>query len=368
MLFENVKKNFGFGFMRLPMDGEQVDYNQVNRMVDTFLEEGFNYFDTAHGYLDGKSEIAIRECLVKRHPRDSFILADKLSHWYYQTEEEILPLFQKQLDACGVDYFDVYLFHCLTQPIYEKHIECNAFSIVNKLKEEGKVKHIAMSFHDTAEVLDKILSEQPQIEYVQIQFNYLDYDDPGVQSKACYDVCLKHGKKMIIMEPVKGGNLVNLPKEAKELLQKNSKDSEAAFAIRYAASFPEVEMVLSGMGNMDMIRDNLSAMKDFVPFTKEEFDLADQLRALIRTVRQIPCTKCRYCTEKCPKEIPIPEILAIYNKHLAAETAWEEAKESLIRDGGNITQCVACGLCEEMCPQNIEVKKHIELLSKSIQC
>ena len=367
MLFETVKKNFGFGFMQLPMDGEQVDYKQVNEMVDTFLTEGFNYFDTAHGYLDGKSEIAIRECLVKRHPRESFVLANKLSVWYYQTKEEIRPLFEKQLAACGVDYFDVYLFHCINKEIYAKHIKNDAFSVVDKLKEEGKIKHIAMSFHDSAEFLDEVLSKHPQIEYVQLQFNYLDYDDPGIQSKACYDVCLKHGKKVLVMEPVKGGNLVNLPTQAKELLSANSKDSEAVFAIRYAASFPEVEMVLSGMGNMDMVRENLSAMKGFVPFTKEEFSLANELRALIRTVRQIPCTGCRYCTEKCPKEIPIPDIFAIYNKHLAAQTSWSEAKEALIRDGGNLTQCLGCGVCEELCPQKISIRETIKLLGDSIK-
>ncbi len=366
MLFDAVKKNFGFGMMRLPMIEDQVDTEQVNRMVDTFLDAGFNYFDTAHGYLDGKSELAVGECLAKRHPRESFILANKLSHWYFETEEEIRPLFERQLTACGVDYFDVYLFHCLTRDNYAKCLRCNAFSIVPQLKEEGKIKHIAMSFHDTADVLDQILTEQPYIEFVQLQFNYLDYDDPGVQSKACYDVCMKHGKKVIVMEPVKGGALVNLPKEAKELFQKNAKESEATFAIRYAASFPEVEMVLSGMGNMDMMEDNLSAMKDFVPLNEKEQELAKELRELIRKVRQISCTKCRYCTEKCPKNIPIPEIFSIYNKHLAAETAWEQAKDDLLREYSVLKECISCGKCEGLCPQNIKIREHLDILAKSI--
>lgn len=366
MLYDAVKKNFGFGMMRLPMIDEAVDTEQVNRMVDTFLNAGFNYFDTAHGYLDGKSELAVGECLAKRHPRESFILANKLSHWYFAAEEEILPLFESQLTACGVDYFDVYLFHCLTRDNYAKCLRCNAFSIVQQLKEEGKIKHIAMSFHDTADVLDQILTEQPYIEFVQLQFNYLDYDDPGVQSKACYDVCLKHGKKVIVMEPVKGGALVNLPKEAKELFQQNATESEATFAIRYAASFPDVEMVLSGMGNMDMMEDNLSVMKNFVPLDDKEQALAKELRELIRKVRQISCTKCRYCTEKCPKNIPIPEIFSIYNKHLAAETAWDTAKEDLLRDCSILKECISCGKCEGMCPQNIKIREHLDLLAKSI--
>lgn len=366
MLYEKVKKNFGFGFMRLPMIDGEVDFEQVNQMVDTFIEAGFNYFDTARVYLDGKSEIAIRECVVKRYPRESFVLANKLSPWIYNSEVEIRPLFEKQLESCGVDYFDVYIFHCMGRDLYQKNLRCNSFETVKQLKEEGKVKHIAMSFHDTADVLDQILTEQPFIEFIQLQFNYLDYDDAGVQSKACYDVCQKHGKKVIVMEPVKGGVLADLPKEAKEHFQKQQSESEAAFAIRYAASFPLVEMVLSGMGNPAMVEDNLSVMKEFVPLNEQEYKLADELREMIRKIRQIPCTKCRYCMEKCPKQIPIPEIFAIYNKHLAAETVWLDAKEQLIQMKSNLTECLGCGICEELCPQNIEIRKHLDLLIKGI--
>ncbi len=366
MLYEGVKKNFGFGFMRLPMIENDVDYNQVNQMVDAFMEAGFNYFDTGRVYLDGKSEIAIRECVAKRYPRESFVLANKLSPWIYNAEEEIRPLFESQLASCGVDYFDVYIFHCMNRDLYQKNIRCNSFETVKQLKEEGKVKHIAMSFHDTADILDQILTEQPCIEFVQLQFNYLDYDDVGVQSKACYDVCQKHGKKVIVMEPVKGGNLVNLPKEAKEFLADKSQNSEAEFAIRFAASFPDIEMVLSGMGNMDMITENISFMKDFVPFTEEEFKLSEELRTLIRTVRQIPCTACRYCVDDCPQKIQIPDVFSIYNKHLAAESVWEETKGILQEKHANVKDCIQCGVCEGHCPQNINIKETIELLGKSL--
>ncbi|MBE7019397.1 MAG: 4Fe-4S dicluster domain-containing protein [Ruminococcaceae bacterium] len=366
MLFEKVKKNFGFGFMRLPMIEKAVDYEQVNQMVDAFMEAGFNYFDTARVYLDGDSEIAIRECVAKRYPRESFVLANKLSPWIYNSEEEIRPLFESQLESCGVDYFDVYIFHCMNRDLYQKNLRCNSFETVKQLKEEGKVKHIAMSFHDTADVLDKILTEQPFIEFVQIQFNYLDYDDAGVQSKACYDVCRKHGKKVIVMEPVKGGTLVNLPKEAKEFLAQNSKNSEAEFAIRFAASFPDVEMVLSGMGNMDMITENIAFMKGFVPFSEEEMQLSEELRNLIRTVRQIPCTGCRYCVDDCPKKIQIPDVFTVYNKHLAAESVWEETKQILQEKYANVKDCIQCGVCEGHCPQNINIKETIKLLGESI--
>ncbi len=366
MLFEKVKKNFGFGFMRLPMIEKAVDYEQVNQMVDAFMEAGFNYFDTARVYLDGDSEIAIRECVAKRYPRESFVLANKLSPWIYNAEEEIRPLFESQLESCGVDYFDVYIFHCMDRDLYQKNLRCNSFEVVKQLKEEGKLKHIAMSFHDTADVLDQILTEQPSIEFVQIQFNYLDYDDAGVQSKACYDVCVKHGKKVIVMEPVKGGTLVNLPKEAKGFLAQKSNNSEAEFAIRFAASFPQVEMVLSGMGNMDMITENISFMKDFVPFSEEEHKLSEELRNLIHTVRQIPCTACRYCVENCPKKILIPDVFSVYNKHLAAESVWEETKQILQEKYANVKDCIQCGACEGHCPQNINIKETIKLLGESI--
>lgn len=366
MLFEKVKKNFGFGFMRLPMIENDVDYNQVNQMVDVFMEAGFNYFDTAKVYLDGKSEIAIRECVAKRYPRESFVLADKLSPWIYNSEEDIRPLFESQLDSCGVDYFDVYIFHCMDRDLYQKNLRCNSFEVVKQLKEEGKIKHIAMSFHDTADVLDKILSEQPMIEFVQIQFNYLDYDDVGIQSKACYDTCLKHGKKVIVMEPVKGGNLVNLPKEAKALLKEYSTDSEASFAIRFAASFPGVKMVLSGMGSMDMVKENVSFMKEFVPFSKQEQKLSEDLRELIRTVRQIPCTGCRYCVDKCPQKIAIPDVFSVYNKHLAAESVWADTKAILQEQFLNVKDCIGCGVCEGHCPQNINIKETMKLLGESI--
>ena len=223
-MFEEVKRNFGFGCMRLPMIGEEVDTQEVNRMVDAFIEAGFNYFDTAHGYIDGKSEEAIKTCLTSRYPRDKYILANKLSDWFFEKEEEVLPLFENQLAICGVEYFDFYLFHALNRISYVKHKNLHTFETVSKLHEEGKVRHIAMSFHDTADILDMILTEQPQIEVVQLQINYLDYDDPGVQSKACYDVAVKHGKKVIVMEPVKGGALVNLPAEAIAEFEKFEQD------------------------------------------------------------------------------------------------------------------------------------------------
>lgn len=364
MVFDSVKGNLGFGCMRLKMIDDKVDYQEFNRMIDAFIAAGFNYFDTAHGYIDGKSETAIRDCLTARYRREEYVLADKLSDWYFEREEDIIPLFEKQLQQCGVEYFDFYLFHCLTRVSYPKHKKCNSFEIIKELKEQGKIKHIAMSFHDTADILDMILTEQPYIEAVQLQINYLDYDDPGVQSKACYDVAVKHGKKVIVMEPVKGGYLVNLPDKAAQVFDKLNGGSYASYALRYAASFPEVFMVLSGMGDMNMMQDNINSFTDFIPFSPEEYEATDRVREIIREERQVPCTRCNYCAEVCPKNIPISEIFSVYNKFLSAKITAGEAKDSFPKDQSTASDCIKCGRCEKICPQNIDIKQHIENISK----
>lgn len=361
MVFDEIKKNFGFGCMRLPMDGDKVDYDEFNRMIDYFIESGFNYFDTAHGYIDGKSETAIRDCLAARYKREEYILADKLSAWMFKEEKDILPLFEKQLALCGVEYFDFYLFHCLNRTIYPKLKKCNAFEIIKDLKKQGKIKHIAMSFHDTADILDTILCEQPEIEAVQLQLNYLDYDDPNVQSKACYDVAVKHGKKVIVMEPVRGGKLANLPPKAADALSKINNGSQASFALRYAASYENVFMVLSGMGNMEMMGDNIATMSDFVPLNEYETALTEALRKIIRESNMIPCTSCNYCADVCAKKIPISKIFDISNQCSAAKLSYREAKK-LIPDN----ECIKCGKCEEVCPQGIKIRKSLETIYKRL--
>lgn len=363
MSFSEVKKKLGFGFMRLKMNGDEVDYDETNRMIDTFLGAGFNYFDTAHTYIDGKSEIAIGKCLSARYKRDEFVLADKLSDWCFEKEEDIIPLFQSQLDVCGVDYFDFYLIHSITRKSYEKYKSCKAFETVKKLKDMGKIRHIAMSFHDSAEFLDEVLKEQKDIECVQLQINYLDFDDPAIQSKACYDVAVSHGKKVIVMEPVRGGALVNLPDTAAEILDRE-KGSRASFALRYAASFPEVFMVLSGMGNMDMMEDNINTFQSFVPFTDEEYKIAGILREKIRESRLIGCTGCDYCGEVCPKDIRISQFLGAYNGYLSAKMTKREAKEKFPKEGGALEDCIKCGKCEEICPQSIKIREQLERIGR----
>ena len=366
-MFENVKRNFGFGCMRLPMKDNEVDTAEFNRMIDTFIEAGFNYFDTAHGYIDGKSEKAIRECLTSRYSRDSYLLANKLSEWFFKTEEEVRPLFEQQLEICGVEYFDFYLFHALNRNSYVKHKECNTFAIVDQLHREGKIKHIAMSFHDTADVLDLILSEQPQIEAVQLQINYLDYDDPGVQSKLCYDVAVKHGRKVIVMEPVKGGALVNLPAPAVAEFEAIGDAAPVSYALRYAASFPEVFMVLSGMGSMEMMESNIKTMYPFVPLSEKEIEVTDKVRGIIRQYTQIPCTQCRYCAEVCPQNVPIADLFAAYNKYALAEATRKETSATISAFDVKASDCIECGACEDICPQSIDIRARLKKLTKMEQ-
>ncbi len=353
----NTSKNFGFGFMRLPMIDGEIDYEEVNKMVDYFIDNGFNYFDTAHGYLNGKSELALKKCVTSRYPRDKYIITDKLSTHFFNKREEIRPLLLKQLEACGVSYFDLYLMHSQDKVIYEKYKRLKAYEEALEFKKEGLIKHFGISFHDKASVLEEILKEYPEIEVVQIQFNYIDYDDPSVESKKCYDVCVKYNKPVIVMEPVKGGTLVNLPDEARDILLDLNGGSIASYAIRFAASFPMVKMVLSGMSDLDMIRDNVGFMKDFKPLTTSEFEAIEKVRNVFKSLNLIPCTACKYCVEDCPKNIPIPDLFAClnYKEHF---NYWNTDfyYKIITSKGIKASDCIKCGKCEHMCPQHLKIR------------
>ena len=308
--FPEIKKNFGFGCMRLPMKSGEVDLEETSRMVDYFLENGFNYFDTAHGYLSGKSEKALKACLTSRYPRDRYLLVNKLTNGMFtKSPEGIRKFFASQLEACGVEYFDFYLMHAQNREYYEAFKSCKAYETAFELKAEGKVRHVGLSCHDKAEVLDQILTEYPDIEIVQIQFNYVDYDDPGIQSRQCYEVCRKHGKPIVVMEPVKGGNLAHLPYDAAKVLDDLGEGaSQASYALRYVASFPQIIVTLSGMSSMDQMRDNVSFMKDFHPLDEKESEAIDKVKEIFKSKRLIACTGCSYCTAGCPMQISIPDM------------------------------------------------------------
>ena len=367
--FTEAKKNFGFGCMRLPMlENGEVNTDEFSRMVDAFMDAGFNYFDTAHGYIKGKSEPALKVSLTSRYPRDSYVLADKLSENFFKSEEEIVPFFQSQLEACGVEYFDFYLMHAQNKRNYEQYRSCKAYETALKLKAEGKIRHLGISFHDSAEMLDRILTEYPFVEFVQLQFNYIDYEDEGVQSRLCYEVCRKHSKPVIIMEPVKGGSLVNLPDEAKAVFDELGGGSYASYAIRFAASFDDIFMVLSGMGDMDMMRDNLSYMSDFKPLDEKEMAAIEKVREIFSAKGLIQCTKCRYCVDGCPQKIVIPNLFACLNEK-KLWNSWNPGFYYAIhtKNAGKASDCIGCGKCEAICPQKLPIRDLLKQVAEEFE-
>ena len=361
--FPEIMGKFGFGCMRLPMINGEVDMPQFCEMVDAFLSSGLNYFDTAHGYLDGKSELALRDGLTSRYPRNKYILTNKLSTHFFTREDQIRPLFEEQLRACGVEYFDFYLMHAQDKANFEKYKKCRAYETALELKNEGKVRHFGISFHDRADVLDRILTEYPQIEAVQIQFNYVDYEDPSVESRKVYETALKHGKPVIVMEPVKGGSLVNLPEEAQQVFDALRGGSNASFALRFAAGFDNMMMVLSGMSTIGQMQENISFMADPEKLNDEETAAVNRVREIFTSLNMIPCTACHYCVldNDCPKDILIPELFSCYNLKTTFQS-WNQDYYYTIntRGHGKASDCLKCGKCEKICPQHLPIRKLLE--------
>ena len=359
----------GFGCMRLPMKNGGVDYDEFNKMIDYYMENGFNYFDTAHGYLNGLSEKAIGECLAPRYKREDYQLTDKLTQNYFKKEEDIEPFVDEQLRICGVEYFDYYLMHAQDRDNYKHFMKCNAYEVGKKLKEKGKIKHLGISFHDTSDILEMILSEHPEIEIVQIQLNYVDYESSGVQSKKCYDICRKYNKPILIMEPVKGGGLANLPDDAKKEFDKlNSNLSYASYAVRFAAGLDGVYKVLSGMSDLEQMKDNVSYMKDFVPLNEKESAAIEKVKEILKSLGGIPCTACRYCTEGCPMKISIPDLFSCYNAKKQFND-WNSSMyyERHTKDNGKASDCIKCGMCERVCPQHLPIRELLEEVSKTFE-
>ena len=356
-------KKLGFGMMRLPLldanDPKSVDKQTVCRMVDAFLERGFTYFDTAYMYHGYESENVVKDVLTSRHPRESFQLASKLPCSYLKEEGDQERIFSEQLQKCGVDYFDYYLLHSLHAQNYPTAQKFDSFGFVSRLKKEGKVRHMGFSFHDSAEMLDRILCEHPEVDFVQIQLNYLDMENDRVQSRACHEVCLKHNKPIIVMEPVKGGTLARVPARVRTLFQAADPNaSVASWAVRFAAGCENVFMVLSGMSNMDQLCDNMSFMEHFSPLNENELALLPQAVRLIHEDIAVDCTACRYCVEGCPQGIEIPKSFAIYNQASHNPEAIESARAEyaeLIRVNGKASSCVRCRKCEKICPQHIRI-------------
>ncbi len=361
-------KKLGFGLMRLPLtdreDGASIDYEALFAMVDRFMEKGFTYFDTAYGYHMGFSEIALKKAVVERYPREAFLAATKMPVYIVTKPEDYQNKFDKQLNKCGVTYFDYYLLHNLGAASFANTERLGGFAFMKKLKEEGKVRHIGFSFHDTAEVLDSILTRHPEMEFVQLQINYVDWESESIQSRKCYEVARAHKKPIIVMEPIKGGTLAQVPPQVEEMYKNCHPNlSVPSWALRFAASLDGVEMVLSGMGNIDQVEDNTTCMQEFVPLDEEERIIVFQAADIIKAGTVIPCTSCLYCVDNCPQNIPIPRYFTIYNqlKQFNNPILEEVYYTNLHKAGhGKASECIACRACEERCPQHIDITGYMK--------
>ena len=364
-LGENTPK-LGFGLMRLPkLESGEIDVEQVKEMVDLFMAAGLTYFDTAYVYDNGKSEEAAKVALVDRYPRDKFTLATKLNARVATGAEDARQQLTTSLERTGAGYFDYYLLHALGKGNVGKYDEYDLWNFVKEAKEKGLVKHWGFSFHDGPELLDELLTKHPDVEFVQLQINYADWDSPSVTSRACYEVARKHNKPVVIMEPIKGGTLADPPSRVRQLLtEADPKVSPASWAVRYAASLEGILTVLSGMSNLEQMRDNLSYMTHFQPLSDGERQVIARAQEVLASIDSIPCTACRYCTDGCPMKINIPGIFGARNKQLIFEQV-EQGEKDYVRatqEGGKASDCIGCGQCEAACPQ------HINIIERLKQC
>ena len=366
-LGKDIKK-LGFGLMRLPMIGDNIDIEQTKVMVDEFLANGFTYFDTAYVYgEDGASEKAAKEALVSRHPRESYQLASKLPIWCCETKEDLQKVFNISLERTGAGYFDYYLNHSLSKDKLDKLDKLGAWDFVAEMKEKGFVKHMGFSFHDSAEVLEEILNKHPEQEFVQLQINYNDWESDSVQARKCYEVARKHGKPIIIMEPVRGGALAELTPEIQKIFKEANPDmSIASWAIRYAASLEGVITVLSGMSDINQMRDNLSYMTDFKPLSETEAETVNKVADIISNTPTIPCTNCKYCVEGCPEKINIPELFKVMNRRTVygAREQTQNRFNEITKNSGLPSACIECGQCESVCPQHIDIINNLKKISE----
>ena len=364
-------KRLGFGMMRPPMQGEEIDRTVMNRMVDAFIAKGFTYFDTAPSYMNGGSERMVRDTVIRRYPRASVQIASKLPLWV--AEEQGLSLeeiWQGSLERIEAGYFDYYLLHAMNEKLKAAADQRDAWGFVRAKREAGLIRHIGFSFHDTPEVLESILKEHPEMEFVQLQINYADWENPKVQARACYETARRYGKDVFVMEPVKGGTLANLSPEMEELLRAvRPEASTASWALRYAASLEGVAMVLSGMSTPEQTEDNLAVMENFQPLSQTERDTLERVLTMMRQAPQIACTGCRYCTEDCPQGIDIPRIFRIYNGYRTygnPETARAQYVGA-VREKGRASDCLQCGSCEAHCPQQLPIIEYLQQAAAALE-
>lgn len=362
-------KRLGFGAMRLPLkdlnDKTSIDQDTFNQMVDIFMAAGFTYFDTAYLYHDEMSEQALKKALVDRYPRESFVLADKMPTIIVKSSEDYEKYFANQLERTGAGYFDYYLMHNMGKDRYSKTMELGGFEFAMKKKAEGKIKQFGFSFHDDAETLEHILAAHPEVDFVQLQINYLDWDNDVIQSRKCYETAVRYGKPVVVMEPVKGGMLANLPESASALFKAHDEQaSPASYALRFAASLDNVMMVLSGMSTVEQMIENTRIMNEIKPLTAQEKELLQKVTEVMHQSIAIPCTSCGYCMEVCPKNIAIPGLFGLYNNYKTTGNFSGMYYNRIVYDKGKASDCINCHMCEKNCPQHIKIPEELKEIIK----
>ena len=368
----------GFGMMRLPIldenDFSSVDFNQVSKMVDALMEAGFNCFDTAYPYHEGVSEVALRKCLVERYPRDSFKVFDKLPTFAITEESQLEPIFSEQLERCGVEYFDYYLMHNVSGFSEKGWLDVDSFSFAKKKKEEGYIKHLGLSTHGNAEFLDNILTLHPEVEFVLLQLNYLDWEDEGIESRKCWEVARKHDKPVMVMEAYKGGFLSDVPDEAEKIMKECNPDkSITSWAMRFVASLEGVFLVLTGASSLEQIEENIAEFKNVTPLNDKELEVISEVSEIINSNITVDCTKCRYCVDACSESIDIARIFDLYNKEkILGENEWSPIGNAYVNYSkvpgvGIASDCTECELCIEECPQEINIPEVLKDVAKTFE-
>ena len=353
----------GFGFLRLPRKGEELDWDTICRMVDAFMDGGGAFFDTCYTYINGMSEIAIRKCIVERKQRDSFQLCDKLPGYLFKSYEDCQRYFDEECSRCGVEWFDILMLHWLNDENYAIAEEYDEFRFLREKKAEGKAKRIGFSYHGDAALLDKILTAHPEVDVVLMQVNYLDWESEGIQSRRCYETCLRHGKSVMVMEPVKGGTLAKLPDDAEAKLRSVHPDwTPSDWALRFVQTLPGVEIALSGMNTVEQVRANV---RPFEPLTDREIAVLAEVAEIVRGKTAIGCTGCGYCVIRCPKQIPIPQYIKLYNE-ITRDPGddWKIIPTYNQMAAGKASHCIGCHSCEKHCPQKLTIAEHMKTIAK----
>ena len=369
------KSKFGFGCMRLPLtdanDPTSIDQELFNQMVDIYMEKGFNYFDTSYAYHNGMSEVAIRKAVVERYPRESYQICDKMPTWALTSEEDNDKFVNEMLERLGIDYFDVFFVHNINTPWYKLAEEHKAFDYIKKMKENGTARKIGFSFHDNASLLEEVLDKYGDfIDVVQLELNYLDWEDPAIEAHKCYDLCVKHGLDVYVMEPLKGGVIVNPNDEIRnDFKEFNPDKSIASFALRFCASLEHVKIVLSGMSKMEDLLDNCDTFENFEVLSEEETEFLERMTEKLNSSVAVSCSECGYCVDACPEMIPIPEYFSLYNlsTNRPESDIYRLYYDKLADEKVPADECTYCGTCIDYCTQHIDIPEELEKVCEHFQ-